>query len=85
MLYNLEEVVTLPVSTENLQKLVVNVKLCRLVNVDYSLTDMLANCDRTLFKAVKWCKQCLNHLFTVNTKNVHIIASMWTLLNSPAT
>ena len=69
MLYNLG-VVTLLVLTENLQKLFVKAKQWRFVNVDNSLTDMLANCDKTLFKAVKCCEHCLNYLFTVNTKNV---------------
>ena len=53
------------VDIENLQKL---------VNIYYSLTNMLTNCDKTLFKAVKCGRHCLNHLFTVKTKNVYIMS-----------
>ena len=59
------------VDIENLQKLFVKAKRWRLVNVDYSLTDMLANGDKTLFKAEKCGKHCLKHWFTLNIKNVH--------------
>ena len=62
---------TSSVDLENLQKRFVKSKRWRTVNVDYSLTDMLANCDKIIFKAVKCGKHYLNHLFTGYTKNVY--------------
>ena len=59
-------VVTLLASTQKIK-----VKRWRLVNVDYSLIDMLADCDKTLFKAAGCDKHRLNHMFTVNNENVH--------------
>ena len=56
------------VDIENLQKLFVKAKLWTLVNVDYSLADMLTDCHKTLFKAVKCGKHCLNHSFILTPR-----------------
>ena len=53
---------------ENLQTSFVKDKRQRPVNTNYCLTDMLTDCNRSIFKAVKCGNHCLNSLFPVNTE-----------------